>query len=57
VLRKLELQPQREHHLPLQGSTQKGCVDDCPAILAIDTTLRIVEVDLIEDVKDVSTKL
>jgi hypothetical protein len=53
----LELYPQREHHLPLHCSPAKCGVDYRPAARAIDASLRIIQVHLIEEVEDVGTKL
>src|SRR6267143_535881 len=53
----LELQPQREHDLPLQCSPQGGCTGNGPAALAIHTGEGNVEVNLVETVEDVGSKL
>jgi hypothetical protein len=52
-----ELKSQRKHDLALQGGPAKSCVEDLSAIGAIDARLRIVQIDVVEEVEDVGTEL
>jgi len=52
-----ELEPQGKHNLALQCGTGKSCVEDRSAILAIHASLRIIQIDVVEEVEDVSSKL
>src|SRR6266403_6031622 len=52
-----ELEPQGKHNLALQCGTGKSCVKDRSAVLAIHASLRIIQIDVVEEVEDVSSKL
>ena len=56
---RLELQPEGKHDLSLRGCTVKSRIDNrsCDANRTIDARNRIVQVDLIKEIEDVSAEL